>query len=429
MQGLTAEGINKMMSGAGPMVKGIMISTAGKLSSIELDMTPKANAPAKVLGGDATILGQYAEIDAILMVLRKPNEMSEEEVGKAVAAPAPAASAGSASGASASAGSASAATSAFAANTYALPWPLHEETARGPILVVRMDEKSEPKDITTAEFTKFIEERAKTPIPADVAAHMEELKEAEQEQAEGIKMEADAQGEADEEDGDEDYDAEEEEEEEEGEEGEGGLDDFTKQLLIQCLKGFETKHGRKPNQEELAGIMATLGMLPEGLDGEEADEDEGEGELGEGEEEANDANEGKGKGKGGASASASAPAPAAAAAAAAGAAAPAPAAAAPAPAADATAPASASDDLLLQLIELYKEQNDGKEPTDEHLKQWTETLAEANAEAAAATVDAKENEHKENEKESTKVTGKRKAGDVDGPGPAALAPVAKAQKQ
>ena len=417
MKGLTAEGINKMLSGAGPMVKGIMISTAGKLSSVELDMTPKANAPAKVLGGDATILGQYAEIDAILMVLRKPNEMTEEEVAEVSTAAADSASASAGS----SSGSASTpATSAFEPNTYALPWPLHEESARGPILVVRMDEKSEPKDISAEEFTKFIEERAKTPIPADVAAIMEEVKEAEG--AAKAEME-DEEGEEEDEDEDEDYKEEEEEGEEEEEEGEAssGLDPFTKQLLIQCLQGFEKKHGRKPNQEEVAGIMATLGMLPEGLDGEEADEEEGEGELEEDEDDANDADDDV---KGGAAAAAAAPvAPVATSAAAA--------AVTTTATADAAAPTSVSDDLLLQLIELYKEQNDGKEPTDEHLKQWTATLAEANAEAAAANADAKENEQKQNEKTEVKgksASVKRKAGDVDGPGPV-LAPAAKVQKQ
>jgi hypothetical protein len=43
-----------------------------------------------------------------------------------------------------------------------------------------------------------------------------------------------------------------------------------------------------------------------------------------------------------------------------------------------------ADSVLLELIALYREQNDGKEPTDDDVKQWIETLRQATEEATTA---------------------------------------------
>jgi len=83
-----------------------------KYEEIDLDIEPSKNEIFKLLGGRATFIGQWPEIDVVIM---KPEQGLMENVN-------------------------------------ILPFPFHGEEVRGKILLVRMDENSEPQDFTLAEY-------------------------------------------------------------------------------------------------------------------------------------------------------------------------------------------------------------------------------------------------------------------------------------
>lgn len=93
----------------------------GNIEQIELDIDPRKNEIFKILGGRATFIGQWPDVDVVIM------KRAQVE-GRA--------------------------------NQNALPFPFHGEEIVGKILLVRMDEDSEPRDFTKAEFMTFGAARA-----------------------------------------------------------------------------------------------------------------------------------------------------------------------------------------------------------------------------------------------------------------------------
>ena len=93
-------------------VKAVVIhEEEGNIDEIDLDIDPKKNEIYKILSGRGTFIGQWPEIDVVIMKGvggGKPNE-----------------------------------------NT--LPFPFHEEEVLGKILLLRMDKDSEPLDFTKVE--------------------------------------------------------------------------------------------------------------------------------------------------------------------------------------------------------------------------------------------------------------------------------------
>ena len=90
----------------------------GDIHEIQIDI----NEIYKILPGRGTFVGQWPEIDVVIM--------------KAVVA--------------------------SVKNENVLPPPFHEETVLGNILLVRMDENSEPQDFTKEEYLAWVE---RTPYP------------------------------------------------------------------------------------------------------------------------------------------------------------------------------------------------------------------------------------------------------------------------
>ena len=79
-----------------------------------------ANEIFKILGGPATFIGQWPEIDVVLLKC----------------------------------------TSSHIKNMNSIPPPFENETVFGKILLIRMDKYSEPNDFTLDEYTEFIKERS-----------------------------------------------------------------------------------------------------------------------------------------------------------------------------------------------------------------------------------------------------------------------------
>lgn len=95
------------------MTKAVVLhEQEGCIEEIELDIDPRKNEIFKILSGRGTFIGQWPDIDVVIM----------KGVGGG------------------------------ARNENALPFPFHGEETLGKILLVRMDKDSEPQDFTKAEF-------------------------------------------------------------------------------------------------------------------------------------------------------------------------------------------------------------------------------------------------------------------------------------
>jgi hypothetical protein len=104
---------NIFLSTDSKMTRAILIhTTLGKLEEIELDITPEKNEIYNLLGGKATFIGQWPEFDVVIIKGINGIEPNENR----------------------------------------LPPPFDEESVLGPILLVRMDEQSEPQDLTLREY-------------------------------------------------------------------------------------------------------------------------------------------------------------------------------------------------------------------------------------------------------------------------------------
>lgn len=86
----------------------------GNLESIDLDIDKEKNEIYTLLSGRATFIGQWPEIDVVIM-------KGVDETGKSK-------------------------------NMNSLPYPFNNKKVMGKILLVRMDEDSEPRDFTKEEF-------------------------------------------------------------------------------------------------------------------------------------------------------------------------------------------------------------------------------------------------------------------------------------
>lgn len=97
------------------MITAVLIhEQLGAMENIQLDINNIYN----VLGGRATFIGQWPEIDVVIM--------------KAV--------------------------TAEKENENRLPPPFHDEHTNGKILLIRMDEHSEPQDFTCQEYQAWVEQ-------------------------------------------------------------------------------------------------------------------------------------------------------------------------------------------------------------------------------------------------------------------------------
>lgn len=99
------------------MTKAVLIKEQfGNIQEIELDIDPRKNEIFKLLSGTPTFIGQWPEIDVVIMKAQM----------------------------------------AIDVNNNTLPVPFDTEEVRGSILLVRMDENSHPRDFTLEEYLNFV---------------------------------------------------------------------------------------------------------------------------------------------------------------------------------------------------------------------------------------------------------------------------------
>ena len=99
------------------MNKAVLIKEElGNIQEIDLDIDPQKNEIFRLLSGSPTFIGQWPDLDVVIMKAQYASEL----------------------------------------NTNKLPPPFDEEEIRGSILLVRMDENSDPRDFTLEEYLSFV---------------------------------------------------------------------------------------------------------------------------------------------------------------------------------------------------------------------------------------------------------------------------------
>jgi len=107
--------ISEMMALEGPVVSVVVLRTDGKVEEVTVDMTPRLNKLAGILGGPLTIMGEFQKQQTVLLQLREPAAGTAE-------------------------------------NKHKLPPPFGDERVQGDIVCVRMDDTATPCHFTKAEY-------------------------------------------------------------------------------------------------------------------------------------------------------------------------------------------------------------------------------------------------------------------------------------
>lgn len=234
--------IKKLMTSNGPTVKNVLLRKDGSREEISLDMTPSVRAVQEVLGGEVTFLGQYEDIQVILLINRTQTAISGD------------------------------------LNQHKLQPPFHNAEVYGDILVSRSDDDGLPSDFSLEEYITFTE---KVIEPYEVSEDDDEEEgDDDEEDEEGLEV-------IDEEDSDEDEDGGEGDDDDEDDEAEA--EEVINQLLERLKSAYKEQHGRDPTDEEFeelaSSLMENIGAAYDDDEEEEEDDDDDEEEEEDGAEE------------------------------------------------------------------------------------------------------------------------------------------------
>ncbi|KDO29151.1 hypothetical protein SPRG_05394 [Saprolegnia parasitica CBS 223.65] len=238
MAGLDIEAV---MSAEGPVVKCVLLKQAGEKTEIDVDFTPSKQAVQALLGGDHTFVGQYEDLN--VMIMCNP-EHQEDDSGVAL-------------------------------TTHKLQPPFHGRLGqiKGDILLFRCDDNGDHKDFTLEEYEAFL----KLEIPEWEPPSDEEESDEDEEDEEGYRKAAVdffIQEFKDANEGREPNEEELKEIETRVANEMANQDDPAQAALDYLVEEFEEEHGRKPNEDEMAELekeaaerVAAIGGLDqEGMD-------------------------------------------------------------------------------------------------------------------------------------------------------------------
>lgn len=243
LQTLQNVNIQKIMESKGPVVKCVLLKADGRTEELDVDMTPSLRSCQKILGGELTFLGQWEDLQVILLV-------SKDQSGDNLPV-----------------------------NKHKLQPPFDEIIAYGDILLTRSDDNGEAAPFAHSEYLTFIDQVIeKWNPPSD---DHEEEEEEEDGDGDGDDIE-----EMDEEEAlaeflprlIEAFKAENKrdptEEEIEGFKSQildGDNDDMLEVILPQLIADFKTETGREPTEDEIEYLKE---QVMEGELDEEDDEDD-----------------------------------------------------------------------------------------------------------------------------------------------------------
>jgi len=114
--------VSTLMSSSGSIISVVLLHSDGRLEQIEADMTPRLDTPGRLLGGKGAFIGEWGDEQVVIMQRRDGDIGGEEENEE------------------------------LEMNQHELPPPYDDVKVRGNILLIRMDQKAEPKDFTVEEY-------------------------------------------------------------------------------------------------------------------------------------------------------------------------------------------------------------------------------------------------------------------------------------
>lgn len=221
---LSGVDIHALLDATLPVVKCVLLKCDGTMEEKDVDMTPKKQEVASLLGRPVAFLGQWEQLEIIIVTVR-------DDTGCSI-------------------------------NTHKLPAPFHESAVKGDILLIRTDSEAVPQDITLDEYAVF---QKKDPEPWQ----LKKIEEEDEEEDEDDDDDEEDEDDEDDEDGDEEY-----EEGEDDEDDEAAAAEFKEFLLSKIVQKFEETNSREPNEEELAALKASLDQKFGGGEEEDGDDEE-----------------------------------------------------------------------------------------------------------------------------------------------------------
>lgn len=96
----------------------------GDIREIDLDIDPRKNEIFKILSGSPTFIGQWPQLDVVIMKAQYASKLNNNK----------------------------------------LPHPFDNEEVKGSILLVRMDENSDPRDFDIEEYLAFAVRNKRLPV-------------------------------------------------------------------------------------------------------------------------------------------------------------------------------------------------------------------------------------------------------------------------
>eukprot|EP01084_Bolivina_argentea_P276436 471678_1 len=117
---MSGDKIKELLSAEGPTVKSVLLKTDGSIQEILYDSTPSKNHVSEILCAPPSIIGQYPDLDVIIVGPRSQEDAPEFEL-----------------------------------NTHKLRYPFNNDTFHGDIFLYRFDQDCVMQDFTVKEYETF----------------------------------------------------------------------------------------------------------------------------------------------------------------------------------------------------------------------------------------------------------------------------------
>eukprot|EP00486_Rosalina_sp_Unknown_P000602 CAMPEP_0201568990 /NCGR_PEP_ID=MMETSP0190_2-20130828/10412_1 /ASSEMBLY_ACC=CAM_ASM_000263 /TAXON_ID=37353 /ORGANISM="Rosalina sp." /LENGTH=644 /DNA_ID=CAMNT_0047990807 /DNA_START=80 /DNA_END=2014 /DNA_ORIENTATION=- len=209
---ISGDKIKELLSSQGPTVKAVLLKSDGSVEEISYDSTPSRNHVSEILGAPPSIIGQYPDLDVIVVGPRYQEPQTE-----------------------------------FKLNKHKLRFPFNNSTFYGDVFLYKFNQDCVCVDFTADQYKAFAAKSHE-----DIGKVFEPL----------ISDDQDVQD-------DDEYD-----EEEYNEEDAQYAEDFMREIIMNKVKKeYPEKFGREPTEQELEDMVnATLSMFAGGIQEEDDEE-------------------------------------------------------------------------------------------------------------------------------------------------------------
>ncbi|CEO94860.1 DUF5880 domain-containing protein [Plasmodiophora brassicae] len=219
---LNASTIASVMSMEGPTVTAVLLKPDGAVEQVSVDTTPKVNAAATLLNGNPTFVGQWPQINVVIMC----SKVRDDD---------------------------------WAQNTHKLQVPFSKSVVYGNILLLRMDDHARPSNFTKEEWERFssesidaveIDEEEETGPIQSLKSDLEKIGEESAElMEEDDEEDKDFDAEEDDAEEDDDEDEDDEEDDEERPEDDIAMDEVDPETLKSTTRSTRSSAAKAKGEE------------------------------------------------------------------------------------------------------------------------------------------------------------------------------------